>query len=516
MRKILALILTICLCLCTLSVPAFADDTYNDAFAENGILYDQFFTHSDAEGETTNKVSINKPFADNENNSIGLGKDAWVAYKMDFGTEGARVFSISYGITDTYAGGTFTLYLDNMTNDPFMSITVESTGGFNVFVPHEFVLSEPIYGQHTLYIKGSKSGTGNINRFTFKKGYTEIAEPALIFYDSENVSVDGFAGASKLSAEASVLNYAYDGIDANLVMVPYDTSFKRIGNIELDSKENINSAGEATEFCLEDDLSNLNADSIVFAALLDNSFKTIADSDFVNKPTVVITRSTEKDLDYYISGTSVTLYGDLGDESESVLIGLRNSDVSLGDYANYEFIYETSVSDGKYEHTFTMDDDTPTDTYTAVYSTQNGMNSVDFHYSRPGDIVDAFAEINSSKAPYENDDDDDTTIDKELMQWKTTLGLELDYIESNDKKDWMYTWIHSKLPFPDLNALNDAVAKAIFLNKINTGSDILETMDVYKTTIEITGDAYYKTYFKDIDKDVLTHKMKTVMVVKSV
>lgn len=508
MKRIISFILVASLCLCVSYIPVCAEDAYLDAFSETGIEYNQYFTTSDIEGETTNKVSLN-------NGSIGFNKEGWAAYKVDFGSDGARMITFNYSVRNDYAGATFSVFLDSTSSTPvFTYVTVGTGEKWNIYEDREFMLDAPITGQHIVYLHGSKSGTGNFTQFGFKKAYSKITAPALTLYDSENIPTQDFASAAAITSKASILNYAPDGINASLVLVPYTNSFKRISPIMVDVETNINSKTTPAEPTVSKELAGIDASSVFFTALLDNDFGPLAASAFYNAPeATALTHTSEKVIDYYIDGTSVTLYGSLADSSTKTLLGIRKSDVSKNAYGGYEFIYETAVTEGKYEHTFVMDDDTPTGTYTAIFTSDGGSsNEVTFHYSRPLDVVDAFAEINASVLP-SDDDTVLTEIDNELDQWKETLGIaeKLNYINAAEEEKWIYTQIHGYLPFVDLNALNNAIDKAIFLHKINTTDDDVTTLEEYKTVIGLNEVDYYKKYFQSVDKGVLKNKLNAVL-----
>ncbi len=503
MKKIIAIIIAACMFAPGMMISVFASDEFLYAYNEIELI-SNYYELSD------NQISINNAV---KPHSIGFGKDGWASVKLDFGTVGARVMSFYYGIPDNYAGGTLSIYLDDLSSEPIISYITESTGGFNTFEERQFVLDFPITGEHILYFKGSKSGTCNITKFSFKSEYKKIVPPKFTLYDENSEQTENYASAKALSADASVLNFAPDSIDANLIMVPYSPSFERLRAIAVESKANINGKEDTAELKVTASLADSDAETVFFAALLDNEFKPISASAFLNAPEALIPEhSIEKTLECYISEKAVTLYGMLSDSSESVLIGLRDSSVGLEDYEAYEFIYETDVYGGKYEHTFLMQDDTPTGSYTAVITSSGGSSeTLDFHYTRPGDIIDAFKDINASNAPAADGETAENTIDEMMNLWKDTLGLDLDYINSSDDRAWMYTQLYGYLPFADLNELNDAISKTMFLNKINTGSDIIETLEEYKAVIGLQEDYYYSKYFANIGKTVLADKMNEII-----
>lgn len=499
MRKIISLITIICLCVSILCAPALAENIYLDPL--NTITVKQIC-------EANYEIDLT---ADKQTLGRFDGIMRHFAFDIDFGDEGVRLMEVTYSCHDSYGGGKVMLYLDSMDDNPVFEFGVEGTGGYDTAKTFRHLMDEPITGKHRVYFLGSKNWTCKLWRFKFESAYTIVTEPTFTLYDGEGTETNDEAAAANLSVDASVLNYAATGATANLLLVAYDSNFKKLAPIAIDTKTNINDVKNPTALNLKDDYSS---DTVFFAVLLDDEFKAMGDCAFLGAPAPTVSlRNTDNEIDYYIDGTSVTVFGALEDGSTKSLIGVRDSDVGLGEYADYEFIYETAVTDGKYEHTFVMDDNTPTGSYTAVFSSDGGScNEVTFHYSRPLDIVDAFQELNASSVPTD-DDTIETEIDNELNQWKDTLGLteKLKYIEESEDRTWMYTQIHGYLPFADLNELNNAIDKTVFLHKVNTTDGDVATAEAYKSVIGLADMDYYKTYYKDIDKEKLETKLGTLM-----
>ncbi len=481
MKKALSILIAICIILSTVFIPAFATEGYLDAYSEISTYADYY--------EKSDNITIGATY-------MSFAANSWISYKVDFGTSGARVFYMNYTIPDSYAGRTIKMYLDSMNGEPAFQFNTTSTGSWSNYVIDEFVLDAPIKGEHIVYLTAARSGTCDNKAFGFKNSYTEISGPEITLKDENDEVTEDIADAKTVTADASFLSYADTSANAYLIMETFDKDFLRVADMQIDSVLEVNSKETSYMLDVSQDLTDFT-DVNVFSVLLDENFKPLSNASVINAPEITSSsRSAEKDMEYYIDNTKVSLYGKLNDEGGKILIGVRKNDVSISDYESYEVIYEVAISDGVYDFAFNMDEETPTGTYTAVYVTESGSEgSIDFHYSRPGDIVDAFEEINSSNAPAKEDETVENSIDEVLNKWKNTLGINLDYINDSPNRDWIYTRLYEKLPFKDLNDINNAIEQIIFLDKINTDDSYIENIEIYKKAIGLNEDEFYKKYF---------------------
>lgn len=92
--------------------------------------------------------------------SYGYG---WARFDgVDFGTTGLNEFMVKVGVEASYAGRKLDFYIDSLSNEPFATLKVKSTGSWTKREWQKADLSNyEIYGVHSVYIVYYESGTGD-------------------------------------------------------------------------------------------------------------------------------------------------------------------------------------------------------------------------------------------------------------------------------------------------------------------------------------------------------------------